>query len=359
MRIKSVGWGFGICNMNCKHCYGASGASAPEYTFRELQAIADKICHTIQDINYGTGEFAFNPNAVALAEYIKDRFPHIKQAVTSNGATPIFMRPDLVKKLFHDIDISLDFADPERHKDFRQHPLAWKWVEESLALCRDLEIERSIVSCITSQTTDDIIKELLEFSAKHGATWRTNWFRKTGRGKSYLEITPQRFWEIIVLLAKESAEFVSLSDPLLASILGRPDKNPTKGCPCGELSCRIQTDLTVTPCVYLKGKKWSGGSIQEKTLEEIYHSEKFEALRNRYPAVCRDCKFGETCRGGCASRAYLHTGSLDNPDNYCPIVAGMDVEELVETIQPKALTITPGTDLVHDGYLCTMIIKQK
>ena len=357
MKVRSVGWGFGICNMNCKHCYGASGSRAPEHTLKELQVIADKICSDISDINYGTGEFAFNPNAVALAEYIAERYPRVKQAVTSNGSTPLFINPRLLKKLFHDIDISLDFADPERHKEFRQHPLAWKWVEESLERCRELEIARSVVTCVTSQTTDDVIKELLEFSARYGATWRTNWFRKTGRGKSHLEITARRFWEVVALLAKERVEFVSLSDPLLASILGRPDKNSAKGCPCGELSCRIQTDLTVTPCVYLKGRKWSGGSIQEKSLDEIYESKKFRLIRERFPVACGDCRFGETCRGGCASRAYLGAGGLNNPDSYCPVAAGMDIDELVAGIQADTLRVASGTELVHDGYLCTMIVK--
>lgn len=356
MALKSIGWGFGICNMKCKHCYGASTSASHEYTFDELALIADKICPEIGDINYGTGEFAFNPNAVALAEYISGRYPHVKQAVTSNGSTPLFMNPELFKKIFHDVDISLDFADPERHNEFRRHPLAWKWVEGGLARCRELGIPRSVVTCVTSETSDDIIKELLEFSAKYGATWRANWFRKTGRGKSRLEINAKRFWEVIKLLAQEGATFVSLSDPLLANILGRPDKNPADGCPCGKLSCRIQTDLTVTPCVYLKGKKWSGGSVAQSGLGEIHESKVFRALRTRFPAFCRDCRFGETCRGGCASRAYLHTGSLDNPDNYCPIYAGLDVDEIIGTIRPETLKIAPGTSLVHDGYLCTMIV---
>jgi len=291
--LKSIGWGFGVCNMHCKHCYGASSARAEEHTFAELTAIADKICPTITDINYGTGEFIFNPNAVELARYIVRNYPHVKQAVTTNGATIIMMDPAEVKRIFHDIDISIDFPDPERHNDFRQHSLAWDWVERGLKLCNELGIEASIVTCVTSQTSDDDIKEFLELAAKYQVSWRTNWFRKTGRGKSKLQLTPVRFWSIIKLLAEQGITFESMSDPLIANLLGKPEKNPVNGCSCGKLSCRIQTDLTVTPCVYLKGKKWSGGSIQDQKIEEIYQADTFRAVRERYPDFCQDCPFGE------------------------------------------------------------------
>jgi AdoMet-dependent heme synthase len=355
--LQSVGWGFGRCNMNCKHCYGASSSSAPEHGFEELKNVADKICPLISSINYGTGEFVFNPNSLELLRYINELYPRVKQAITSNGSTIIMMDPNNLKRFFHDVDISIDYPDPERHNEFRRHPLAWSWVERSLALCRELKIERSIVTCITSQTSDDDIKEFLELAHKFEASWRTNWFRKTGRGKSKLEISATRFWEVVKLLAKLKVEFESMSDPLLASILGRTDKNPTNGCSCGKLSCRIQTDLSVTPCVYLKGNRWSGGSIGSESLETIYGSDTFKSIRNRFPEYCKDCKFGETCRGGCASRAFLHSGGLDKPDNYCPYLSGLKVDELIEEILETKLKIIQGTEKVHDGYLCTMIVR--
>ncbi len=356
--LKSIGWGFGVCNMHCKHCYGASSSRAEEHTFTELAAIADKICPTITDINYGTGEFIFNPNAVELARYIARNYPNVKQAVTTNGATAIMMDPAEVKRIFHDIDISIDFPDPERHNDFRQHPRAWDWVERSLKICKELGIEASIVTCVTSQTSDDDIKEFLELADKHQASWRTNWFRKTGRGKSKLQLTPYRFWQIIKLLAEQGITFESISDPLIANILGNAEKNPVAGCSCGRLSCRIQTDLSVTPCVYLKGEKWAAGSIAEKTLDEIYTSVLFSQIRDRYPDLCKDCRFGEQCRGGCASRAFLHLGDLRQPDDYCPYAASdIAVMDLVHQILDIQLKVTPGTDKVHDGYLCTMIVK--
>jgi hypothetical protein len=46
LRIKKIGWGLGVCNMNCKHCYNRSGDenSVPRYTLGQLIDVADKIC---------------------------------------------------------------------------------------------------------------------------------------------------------------------------------------------------------------------------------------------------------------------------------------------------------------------------
>ena len=362
--IKSVGWGFGRCNMHCQHCYSAASFATPEHSFADLRFIAEKICPEISSVNYGTGEFIFNPNAVELARYIASDFPHVSQAITTNGSSILMMNPAEVKRLFHDIDVSVDFADPETHLKFRRHPKAWEWVNKALELCEMLDVERSIVTCVTSQTSDDDIKELLDMSRKYGASWRANWFRKTGRGKEKLQLTRLRFWQIIDLLIDLGVEFESFSDPLVASILGHPEKNPVSGCSCGQNSCRIQPDLTVTPCVYLKGKQWSAGSIVRRNLSELRNSPEFRKLRERAPERCNDCSHFTTCRGGCAARAFLHNGSLDAPDDYCPLIhkPGDDnnqVEWLASKIMQRRseLRISPPSNKVHDGYLCTMIVK--
>ncbi|MEK7511825.1 MAG: radical SAM protein, partial [Patescibacteria group bacterium] len=158
--IKSVGWGFGRCNMHCQHCYSAASFATPEHSFADLRFIAEKICPEISSVNYGTGEFIFNPNAVELARYIASDFPHVSQAITTNGSSILMMNPAEVRRLFHDIDVSVDFADPETHLKFRRHPKAWEWVNKALELCEMLDVERSIVTCVTSQTSDDDIKEL-------------------------------------------------------------------------------------------------------------------------------------------------------------------------------------------------------
>lgn len=354
--IESIGWSFGKCNMNCKDCYHASAEQAPEYSYNSLVNIADKICPTIKSINYGGGEFLYNPCALAIAEYIKEKYPNIKQGLTTNGFSSSFIDARKLKRIFHDIDISIDFPDPERQKEFRGHPKAWDWAIGSLKICRELGIETSITTCITSQTSDRDIIQLLHLAFGFGASWRCSWFRKTGRGKEKYCLSAKRFWEIIKLLAREKVIFEAIADPLLAGIL-KKGGGDSKGCKCGTSSCRIQTDLTVTPCVFLKGEEWSGGSLLESNLDKIFNSNSFCRIRERKPEFCLKCEFWDSCQGGCPARAYLHSGGLDQPDDYCPLRNKL-APELWQNIQIDHIKHRVF-DKVHSGYLCTLIVKPK
>lgn len=346
--IRKVGWGFGRCNQFCRHCYNASTCHAPAHGLDVLKRIADKICPSITDINYGTGEFIVNPNALELAEYVDERYPHVVQAVTSNGYTVIRLGPERVGKLFHDVDISLDFPSAERHNGFRGHAKAWDWAVGALRVLREAGVPRTLVTCVTSLTTDDDILRLLDLSAEFGAYWRINWFRQVGRGDPSLRIGAARAWDIVRMLSGR-ARFVCL-DSVFGGVLGF-------GCtPCtaGHHTCRIHEGLKVSPYPYLKGEQWDCGNIAdpETDLGAVYRSAPFEALRARKPRICSDCPFFDTCRGGCASRAALHVGR-DGADDYCPVAAGLDIGSLREIELVRAEDAT----LVHDGYLCTTIVE--
>lgn len=349
--IKKVGWGFGRCNQFCEHCYNASKPKAPEYTFAELKAVADKICPFITDINYGTGEFVINPNTPDLAEYVADTYPHVAQAVTSNGYSIVALRPEKVKRLFHDVDVSLDFPDATRHNAFRRHKSAWAWVQEALAILQEQGVPRSVVTCVTSKTTDDDIIGLLEIARRFGATWRINWFRHTGRGTGDLRLTAARAWEVLRLVA-ERAVFQCI-DPIFGGVLGVP----CSPCPAGWQSARIHENMETSCYPFLKGEQWSGGNVMHSdvSLEGIFESAAFVRLRERHVDFCheRHCEYHDVCRGGCVTRGFLHSGGLNEPDDYCLFVAGLDVEDL-RTIPAR---YEEGEGLVHNGYLCTTIVR--
>lgn len=353
IKIQKLGWGFGLCNQGCKHCYNASSLkkSIPRYTFAELKAVADKVCPHVRDINFGTGEFGCNPNTLVLAEYIADEYPHVAQCVTSNGYTVVSLSPQKVKRMFHDVDISCDFPEEARHNEFRGHPRAWAWVQEALTILKDLRVPRAIVTCVTALTQDEDIVGLLELARQFGATWRINWFRGVGRGLVHadeLRLTPERAWEVIRFLS-DKATFQCL-DSVFAGPLGLP----CMPCPAGHQSARIHQDMSVTAYPFLKGPEWTAGNILDEgvDLQAIYDSPAFQRLRERDVPECHGCEFWATCRGGCVTRAALHNSGIEKRDDYCPVVAGIKFDNI-------KLDFQKAGDLVHDGYLCTTIVRPK
>ena len=114
--------------------------------------------------------------------------------------------------------------------------------------------------------------------------------------------------------------------------------------------------MIVTPYPFLKGDRWSGGNILKKstTLLDIYNSYVFENLRNRSVRFCKNCQFNIACAGGCVTRAILHNGNEAEVDDYCPMKYGQ--MPIVEKMQGNIIVHKQG-NLVHDGYLCTTIMK--
>lgn len=346
--ITKIGWGFGRCNQFCRHCYNASSMRSPSHALALLTSIADKICPTLSDINFGTGEFIVNPNALALARYIRERYQHVALAVTSNGSTIMEMDSADITSLFHDVDISLDFPSEEQHNKFRGHREAWAWSLGALRKLHVLGVPRTLVTCVTSLTTDDDIRKLINIARDYDALWRINWFRHVGRGDASLRIAAARAWDILGLVAQHSA--VVTLDSIFGSIVGFPSKL----CSAGRYTCRIHEDLNTSPYPFLKGATWHSGNLADPgvNLETVYHSKTFAALRNRQVPYCAECPFAARCGGGCATRAVLHN-SVNEPDDYCPRIADLAIEKLQEMTLTRALV--PG--LVHDGYLCTTIVK--
>lgn len=346
--IRKLGWGFGRCNQFCKHCYNASKPVAAEYTFKQLKQIADKVCPDISDINYGTGEFFSNPNTLFLADYIKKQYPKVKQALTSNGSTVIMINPEKILTIFHDVDVSLDFPDKKRHNAFRRHERAWDWVQDSLQILSDNNIPRTITSCVNSETTDEDIIGLLNTAQKYNAMWRINWFRCTGRGEKSLRISAERAWSIIEFLS-DKVVFNCLD-----SIFAGPLEVPCRPCPAGYYSCRIHENMDSSCYPFLKGNYWSGGNLLDPkvNLETIYHSPAFVRLRNRMIPYCENCEFWSLCRGGCVTRGFLHNGGINQPDDYCPLRAG-----IMDKVKRIRIKYESSCNLVHDGYLCTTIMR--
>ena len=113
-----AGWSFtSLCNLHCAHCYNASGKRREnELSLEESLKISDKLKEGgVVAVNFGGGECALHPKFIELCEYLKKL--GIKISYTTNGTTF-----NLIKKhlhLFHDVGVSIDFADEKKHDEFR------------------------------------------------------------------------------------------------------------------------------------------------------------------------------------------------------------------------------------------------
>jgi GeoRSP system SPASM domain protein len=79
----------------------------------------------------------------------------------------------------------------------------------------------------------------------------------------------------------------------------------------------ISPGFDVYPCPMLPVKL---GNILDRPLKEIIRSDEKKGLRRdilKRPSVCVSCGETDACKGGCRGRAYVMTGSLEQPDPAC------------------------------------------
>ncbi len=106
----------------------------------------------------------------------------------------------------------------------------------------------------------------------------------------------------------------------------------TPSCSAWKTACAITSEGDVIPCLALRLEPGSdgphpiyvAGNIHKSSLEEIWRREDypFGLLRDPGNALiegsCSQCSKYEICRGGCAARRHLNTGSiLQGPDYDC------------------------------------------
>lgn len=343
-----AGWSFtGMCNLKCRHCYNASGKRKnDEITLEQAKIVADKLKKAgVEAVNFGGGECCLRKDFIPLCKYLNKM--GIKISYTTNGTTFGIIKPHL--NLFHDIGVSIDFADAKMHDEFRgtegTYNKAVKTIKELVKAGADTEI----VTCLTKQNCS--IGELEKIwglaNSLNVNYWRLNRFRANGRGignKSSLALSKKGLKNAYGFLSARMQGNVSVPEPLFRAAFG--GRYFLDGDPSGFTAFRIQSNGEVSPSVFLKE---SGGNIIGKSVEEIMSSKIFRKIRNRKPmGKCRNCTSYSHCRGGDAGASYLEYGHFNGPDPLCWLKTNEK--------RPYAIKAIPKKWNVHELYLCTVYV---
>lgn len=346
-----AGWSFtNICNLKCKHCYNASGKLREnELNFEEAIGVADKLKNAgVVAVNFGGGECALHPDFIPLCKYLNDI--GIKISYTTNGTTYEKIKDNL--SLFHDIGVSLDFPDKERHDAQRGvHGTFDKAISTIENLVKN-NIDTEIVTCLTSlNCSERDLQDFYDLSKRLDVNyWRLNRFRANGRGgdnKKDFALSHEQLKNAYTFLKRYIPEELSVPEPIFRAAFG--GSYYVSGDPSGFTSFRIQANGEVSPSVFLSS---SGGNIKTKTVEEIMNSEIFQLIRNRVPnGKCINCPAYEHCKGGDTAASFLENGHFNGPDPMCWINPQSKRE-----VSTNVTKVSGDNWNVHELYLCTLYI---
>lgn len=357
MKKFNVGWGItNLCNMNCEFCYSkGTRQSINDITIEDWIKFVDENYDYIDSINYGTGENALSENFFKFIQYVRDNYPNITQSLTSNGflyerVCNNRMFYDIYKKCIDEVDVSLDFAIPDKQNYFRGQSKAYNWAINTLKMLKKDKKKSTIVFVGFEETmTKENIDGLFKIAKKYDSLVRLNIYRPVSDNdkinKKFI-LSYNTLIDAIEYIYK-NYKIVTLSDVLFGNIYTRGDdiKENT-----GLDSIRILPDGSICPSTYLITEKYRNkyNIKQQNILSRIKFEEFIEAP---IPKKCNECIIKDKCRGGVYDRRMLWYKTLDERDPYCPFENNDDLEkDQFKTLKKKRVS-------VHDGYLPTMFFK--
>ncbi len=354
-RQFAIGLGFSSeCNMNCPFCYSKFKRQQGEDV--DIKLWYDFFLRNagyIDSVNYGTGENTTSPDWYKLIEHIRNCYPHIRQALTTNGYLSHVMKTDekkqkIVLNAIDEVDVSLDFGEPSKHNAYRGNTSAFDWANNTLTFCRDNGILPTIVMLGIDDTLRiDNMEKIFEIAGTYDAKVRINLYRPVDKQS---HIKPASLTAILNFFEWVNTHhtILSISDPLFNALLSTeaPIADPS-----GFSSLRVTQDGNIYPSTYLLYDEFLIGNIKDFSMAtDLFDNAGIEALHKAsIPAECKKCKHVEQCRGGVFDRRYIWYGSFEKRDPYCFV----EKSELCRKyIQNKAQFIS-----VHDGYLPTLFFQ--
>lgn len=359
----SIGLGFtSNCNMNCPFCYSKKRRSIiDEIPFDRWIEFIDRNSQFIKDINYGTGENTTSNTWYQFINYVRRKYPSIRQALTTNGALSYVVKRDEIKKsiiieCIDEIDVSLDFGCPERHNYYRGNNEAYDWAIDTLSFCNIYKKDATIVLLGIDETlTSENLHAIFNIAKEYHAKVRINLYRPVDKDSG---ITPINLDKVDWLFhwINSNQEFLSISDPLFSSLYF---SNYVKADPSGISSIRIIHNGDIYPSTYLLMDELRMGNITSFDLGNIENNLIYNRIQNiTLPKECQECKLSTSCQGGVLDRRYLWYQSFEERDPYCPTRYVNNFDDYIVK-RRKFSILNSEFSSVHDGYLPTLFFGYK
>jgi len=354
-----VGWGaVPYCNMSCEFCYSKYVREEGDMlNLQQWQNFVSSNCDHIESINYGTGESTMCNDWYDLVYFISTSFPQITQALTTNGYISSYIKenPNSKHKFFssiHEVDVSLDFYQRDKHNAFRGQRNAFEWAINTLELCKNHNIVATLVFVGTNETLEiENLEGLFRIAAMYNAKIRLNIFRPINGINSHSQKYVADFHVIMHALEwiNDNHKVLSIDDSLFSALL--IDDSANFGSVKFNNSLRILHDGSITPSTYLVSKEFRKLSILESSvLSKIESSDLL--IPEVVPAECAGCIYEQKCKGGVYDRRYLWNGTFNSRDSYCPFI---DARREIPKFSIKLSKIPFSS--VHHGYLPTMFFE--
>jgi len=320
------------CNLKCKHCR-MDDHTEDELSLKEALSLIDHLSQWASPtLILSGGEPLLREDLFEIIQYATEK--NLRVVLATNGT---LLNEESVKKLKKSgvkrVSISLDFAQEERHDEFRGEKGAFKKALEGLNYLRENGLPFQINMTLTKENLSEL-DPLLGLAKQKGAeAFHVFFLVPTGIGRTLKgkELSQEEYENTLHLLYEEMKKNLIEIKPTCAPHFMRiliqkgenlkgfgrgPFHTFSRGCLGGISFCFLSSQGEVKPCGYFE---LSCGSIREKPLREIWETSPiFSLLRdpNKLKGKCGRCEYKFVC-GGCRARALSLKGDFLEEEPNC------------------------------------------
>jgi len=319
-----------MCNIHCLHC----GSSAENVTRKNelttdealdlIEQLADIGCRRIV---LSGGEPFLRKDWATLSMRIRDLGMSV--SYISNGYV---INDDIVDllKLIEPVGISfsLDGGCAETHDYIRGKEGVFERCINALRKTTDAGLYSSAVTSVHKKNLNEL-EQILEILMDNGVcAWQVQTATPQGRMPKELALNEHEYYSLAQFIVESRKKYNNIIRIYEADCIGYYSVlskdlycQNWHGCQAGLQVIGIESDGTIKGCLSLHGEPFVEGNIRKQSLNEIWNSkENFKYNRRFSPdkltGMCKGCKWGAICRGGCTEKAITCTGSpYESP--YC------------------------------------------
>lgn len=324
-KINTAVWEITLrCNINCLHCGSSADINTRpnELTTGEAFSLIEQLAELgCQRVVLSGGEPYMRKDWSALAQKVKQL--GMECGIISNGYLISQDVIDVLKALKIDtLGFSLDASCAKTHdyirgKDGVFDHLMWA-IEE-------LKKNKFIVSIVTTIHKGNIheLEDMKHLLLDKGVDyWQIQTANIRGRMPQEWALTDIDYYNVGAFIAQNRGRYKNIMSIVEADCIGYFSKltplmamQNWTGCNAGMAAIGIESDGSIKGCLSMQDKSYVEGNIREKSLREIWtNPDGFKYNRRFDPAnldgICKDCKYGCICRGGCSEKSMSYTGKL-------------------------------------------------
>jgi radical SAM protein with 4Fe4S-binding SPASM domain len=317
------------CNLKCIHCGSSAGTARPnELTTDEgMKLIRDLAEINAREICFMGGEPFLRKNWYELAREV--RALGMKFLVISNG---FIVDEKIISKLVtlepYAVSASLDGGTAKTHDHIRGVKGSFKKVMNYISLSKKANLPTTVITTVSKLNYKEL-PLIRDFLLNKSIAWQIQVCAPEGRFPQKLTLSKEEYYAVGAFIASMQKIYSRKELPVIgAHCFGyRSDFIPCLGlypkfigCQAGITILSIKSNGDVIGCLSTP-EEYIEGNIRKRSIIDIWNDPDAFAYNRKFKKEdlgenCSDCRYGESCKGGCMGMSTALTGKPHN-DPYC------------------------------------------